>query len=71
MIKTIQHIYYQIFKQYRRIEIRCVTWNEGDQLIKTSIGKPEHEQWVLATPEEDYNIIINQVWLERRERITK
>jgi hypothetical protein len=62
-------LFYRIFKVYRRLEIRSVSYAEGDRLIKQSVGKPEAEQWVIAVPEEDYNNTCAFVILERRERI--
>ncbi len=48
-----------------------MSYTEGDRLIRESADKPEHEQWVLAIPEEDRNRAFGLVvYLERRERIT-
>ncbi len=69
MNRMIRKLYFRIFKRYRRLEFRAVSYGEGDRLIRASVGKPEAEQWVLAIPEEDYNRAYNVVMLERRERI--
>ena len=67
-MKTLRRLFYRVFKRYRRLEICCVTWHEGDQLIRDSVGKPESEQWQIAR-EEDTNRVIGVVYLERKERI--
>lgn len=63
-----KRLFYRLFKRYRRLELRCVTWVIGAQLIRESVGKPECEQWVIAK-EEDTNRRMGLVYLERRERI--
>lgn len=65
----IRKLYFKIFKRYRRLEIRVVSYAEGDRLIRGNAAKPAREQWVLAIPEEDNNGMLNIVFLERRERI--
>jgi len=68
--QKIRRLYFRIFKRYRRLEFRAVSYAEGDRLIRASVGKPERDQWVLAIPEEDRNRAIGLVvMLERRERI--
>jgi hypothetical protein len=57
-----------MFPTYRRIEMRCVSYREGDKLIRESVGKSESEKWHIAK-EEDGNRVINKVYLERKERI--
>ena len=69
MKKRIRRWYFRIFKRYRRLEFRSVSYGEGDRLIRQSVGKPESEQWVLALPEEDRNQVFGVVMLERRVRI--
>ena len=64
----LKKIYYKIFKTYKVLETRCVTWNEGDKLIRTTYNKPENERWVLAK-EEDMNNIIGTVYLCRKVRV--
>lgn len=68
MIKTLRRWYFKIFKRYERIDYRCVTYLEGDRMIRATAHMAEHEQWVLA-PEEDHNRIPLIVFLERRKRI--
>lgn len=43
----------------QRLELRCVTWAEGDRLIRSN------QKWQLAIPEEDHNLVIGMVYLER------
>ena len=62
VIKQIRKLYLKLFPQYRRLEMRCVTYAEGDRLIK------EDQSWVLAK-EEDTNFNYGVVFLERKERI--
>lgn len=68
MIKMLRRFYYNIFKRYRQLENRCVTYAEGDKLIRQNGGKSERDQWQIAE-EEDKNSVIGVVYLERRERI--
>lgn len=56
--------------KYRRLELKCFSWSEGDAAIKNNHGKPESEQWHLAK-EEDTNKAFGTVYLERREKIVK
>jgi hypothetical protein len=66
----LRRLYFKMFKRYRRLEFRAVSYAEGDKLIRASVGKPESETWVLAIPEEDNNRAFGLVvMLERRERI--
>lgn len=67
-VQQIKKLYYKIFKCHRRLESRCVTYAEGDRLIRENKGKPECEQWQIAK-EENTNRVIGVVYLERRERI--
>lgn len=69
MFMRLRQLYYRIFKRYRRLELRICGYSEADVLIREGVGKPEHEQWVLAR-EEDSNRVPGMVWLERRERVT-
>ena len=62
-------LFYKIFKRYRRLEFRAVSYAEGDRLIRESVGKPEREQWVLAKEEDANRLVGLVVMLERRERI--
>ena len=66
----LRRLYYRVFKRYRRIEFRFVTYLEGDRLIRENDGRPERDQWQIA-PEEDANRVLGMVFLERRERICR
>lgn len=57
-----------MFKRYRRLELRRVSYAEGNTLLLISENLPEPQRWQLAE-EENYNINPGTVWLERRERI--
>jgi hypothetical protein len=62
-----------IFKRkpkYRRLELRPVSYAEGNRLICETANKPESEQWHIAK-EEDKNKNYRIVYLERRELIKK
>ena len=65
----LRRLYFRIFKHYRRLEIRAVSYSEGDRLIRQSEGKPESQQWVLAKEEDSNPLIGVLVYLERRERV--
>jgi hypothetical protein len=67
--QRLRRLYFKIFKRFRRLELRAVSYAVADRLILESVGKPESETWVLAFPEEDYNRVFGLVFLERRERI--
>ena len=70
MMRKLRRIYFRMFKRYRRLELKCVSYSEGDRLIKENADKPEAYQWHLAK-EEDSNLLVGvSVYLERRERIT-
>lgn len=69
-MKFISRLYYNFFPKYQRLEVRFVTYNAADILIRANTGKPPEEQWVLAK-EEDVNTIYGMVWIERRKRITE
>lgn len=69
LIQKIRRLYFKFFKRYRRLELKCCTYEEGDRLIRQNPGKPESEQWDLAIPEEDHNRAFGMVYLERRERV--
>jgi hypothetical protein len=56
--------------KYRRLELKFVSYIEGDKMIRENVGKPESEQWHIAK-EEDTNRNYGTVYLERIIRITK
>lgn len=53
------HLFPHKFKR-TRIEIRFITWEEANKLLREANG-----DWRLAYPEEDYNKTPNMVYLER------
>ena len=59
-----------MFKRYRRLEFKAVSYAEGDRLIRQNKGKPESQQWVLAKEEDSNHAYGLVVMLERRERLT-
>ena len=76
MIQKLRRLYFRLFKRYRRLEIRYVSYSEGDRLIRENVDGPEAEQWHIAKEEDDNPLIGmfphigSSVYLERRERIT-
>lgn len=67
-IKKLKILYYKIFKHYKVLETKFVTYHEADKMIRETNNKPEEERWVLAD-EEDKNHIIGMVYLCRKVRI--
>lgn len=67
-MNALRRLFYRIFPRYRRLELRAVSYEVADRLIRESANKAKHEQWSIAR-EEDGNRVIGVVWLERRERI--
>lgn len=68
-MRKLRKIYYKLFKHYEVLETKCVTYQEGDRMIRETHNKPEEERWVLAK-EEDNNHIFGVVYLCRKVRIT-
>lgn len=68
-MNLVRRIYFKLFRHYRRLEVRCVSWSEGSQMLSRNAGKPPCDRWIIAK-EEDTNRQLGVVWLERRERIT-
>lgn len=62
-------LFYKLFKRYKVLETRFVSYAEADELIFLSSNKPEGEKWVLAK-EEDTNFDIGRVYLCRKIRLT-
>jgi len=67
-MNMLKKFYYRLFKTYRVLETKFVTYQEGDKMIRQTSGKPDKERWVLAK-EEDTNHIIGMVYLCRKERV--
>lgn len=68
-MKALRKLYHKIFKRYNVLETKCVTYSDGDRMIRENDGKPESEQWVLSDLE-DNNMAIGMVFLCRKVRIT-
>lgn len=62
-------LFFKIFKRYRILEEKFVTWEQGDKMLRETDGLNETERWQLS-PKEDSNTVIGMVWLCRKERIT-
>lgn len=60
----------RLVPRYRRLELRKITYTEANKLICETGDLPERDQWHIAK-EEDNNRDYRQVYLERRERITR
>lgn len=69
MKKLLRKLYFKMVKRYRRLELKFVSYTEGDKMIRETYDKPESEKWVIAK-EEDANKKLGMVYLERKERIT-
>lgn len=67
---TMKKLFYKIFKRYKVLETKYVSYSEGDEMIKATHDKPESEKWVLAK-EEDTNQTIGMVYLCRKVRIVE
>lgn len=71
LMKKLRKVYFKIFKVYKRIDFKCVSYAEADMLFRTNEGKPKEAHWILAK-EEDSNIFPGiMVCMERRVRITE
>lgn len=70
-MKKLRKLYFRIFRRYKRLELKYVSWTVGNEMIKGNANKPEPERWVLAKPEEDNNHRVGMVFLERKKRITE
>lgn len=69
-MKKLRRLFFRLFPRYRRLELRCETWQTAASLMRGNARKPEREQWGIAR-EEDTNRVIGVVYIERRERITE
>lgn len=69
-MKALRRLYFRLFRRYRRIEFRYVSWGVAHKLFQANPFQPATAQWHLA-PEEDYNIVPGLVAIERRERIVE
>lgn len=67
-MKFLRRFWFKVFPKFERLELRFLPYNEADQLIRESEGKPEDQQWVIAR-EEDGNTVAYMVYLERRRRV--
>lgn len=67
----IRRLYFRVFKRYRSIERRFVSYAEADKLIDSSVGKPESEQWIIDFERENENQCYGFVHMQRRVRITQ
>ncbi len=69
-MKRLRRIYFKLFPTYKEIEVKCFTWAQADDLMKSEIGKPAKERWAISK-EEDNNPTFDMVYLCRKERITE
>lgn len=67
-MRLLRRLYFKLFKRYRRLEYRVVTYYDGDTMIRATAEMVEPLQWQIAK-EEDKNRCMGAVCLERRERI--
>lgn len=70
-MKKLRKIYYRIFKIYRVIETKFVSYDEADKMIKETQNCIESERWVLSDMEDKNPIhaIVFMVYLCRKVRI--
>lgn len=66
----LKKLYYKIFKHYKVLETKLVSYQAGDRMVRETHDKPEAERWVLAK-EEDTNRVIGMVYLCRKRRVTE
>ena len=64
MKKMLRKLYLEWFKPYRSIDVQLVSYRDADVLISLD------NRWVLAK-QEDSNLDVGMVWLEKREYITE
>jgi len=69
MFRWLRRAYYKQVPHYLRLELRCVTYWDGDKLIRQNEGKKTVEECWRIAPEEDRNRVMGTVWLERVSRI--
>lgn len=58
------------FPEFRRLELRFVTYAAADELIRNNFAGPYEARWWIAK-EEDRNPLLGMVFIERKERITE
>lgn len=64
-MKTLRRLYFRLFPTYRRVDFKCILWDEADRLLKS----PDGPNWRIA--EEDAGLMPPIVALEKIERITE
>jgi hypothetical protein len=70
--RIFRRLYFRLFKRYRRLEHRFVSYKEADRLIRATHHLPdEGDRWELALPEEDHNRVPFMVHLCRQVRIVE
>ena len=64
-----RRLYFLVFKRYRRLELRILTFPEADELCRSWNGVDPKGKWHVA--DEDQKMLWPNVALERKERITE
>ncbi len=67
-MKHLRRLYFKLFKRYERLEMKCFTYKEADDILKKNDSQPEENKWHIAI-EEDTNYNYGVVFLERKKRI--
>ena len=62
-MSKIRRLYYRLFKTYRRVDFKILSWNDGDALLKGTDGS----NWRIA--KEDETLSWPFVALEKVERV--
>lgn len=70
-MKILRRLWFRLIPFYESLDVRCVTYERADQLMRESEKQPEEEQWVICSRLEDKNRTIGVCWIERRRRITE
>lgn len=68
MKKKLRRLFLRWFPRYRRLELRHVNWLAAQDMILMRSVLDEDLRWVIAK-EENQNLDLGYVWIERRERI--
>jgi len=57
-------IYLKLFKPYRILDTQLVSYKDADTLIRLD------PRWEIAK-QEDENLVLDQVWIQKREYLTE
>lgn len=63
-MRFLKFIYYSIFKTYVRLDLKCITYREADEIL----SQPQTEEFWRIAKEEDTNFNFGYVYLEKVKR---